>query len=905
MNRRLASALVVYALALLPVFAAEVARTPGAAGAPKTALAIPSLNTAPGLGSLPSIPSLEVSAVPRIPTVPAAQQARPSSMNPASPQIPGGVMETAIGTAEAITRGAAQHASARQDPGQLASEGFRRFDGGKVLKSADGGGIIRGPASQGPGGGSPSNPPGRPSNPEPAAAPVVALNKLFFPGVYKVRFSFEDSATAASVKAAMAAGGYMIAATQASGPGTEQGHNETAVLVRLSNPVFDVGEQTVLMEMVRAVRITGYLKTSQGIQLAKVAYPRLARADDARMTELATMAKAVLGEFARLDADIPAELVRHAIMEDKPERLANLLAQELPLAQATRLELLAMTSAEERFGRLILELMGRLSEKGIPPSGPAAAPQKIETLEDLQAKIKAIGMPDAIKAIVLKEFKNLSGMNPKDSEAQKLRTYIDWLIEVPWGRRTKDVFDVTKAKGVLDRDHSGLEAVKERVLEYLAVRKKTGSTKGSILLFVGPPGVGKTSIASAIAEALGRKFVRISLGGIHDETVLRGHGRTYVGSMPGSVIRQMKQAQTINPVMLLDELDKVGRDAAHGDPMAALLEILDPKQNNTFRDQYLDVPYDLSEVLFIVTANYLERIPPEARDRMEIIDFSGYTVAEKIAIAERHTVPEKQKENGLGPQEAKLTRGALRRIIEGYTLESGVRKLAERVAEVMRKISAWATTRGEKVPDVVDEGDVEKYLGIPRFDFHEAAENDVGLATGLAVNDFGGSTLSIEVLAVPGTGQVRLRKQMLKMTDDSANNAVDYIKSIADKLGIPAEKFSKTDLSISFATDSDIDGPSAGTAMATAIASALTGRKVKPGVAMTGALTLKGRVRAIGGLKQKVMAAHRAGYKTVIFPSENLKDVADIPKEVREAIRLVPVKTADEVFAEALEAPAP
>ncbi|UPT74621.1 MAG: AAA family ATPase [Elusimicrobiota bacterium] len=416
-----------------------------------------------------------------------------------------------------------------------------------------------------------------------------------------------------------------------------------------------------------------------------------------------------------------------------------------------------------------------------------------------------------------------------------------------------------------------------------------------------PPGVGKTSIASAIAQALGRRFVRLSLGGVHDESVLRGHGRTYVGSMPGEILRQMKAAGTVNPVMLMDEVDKIGRNGANGDPTAALLEVLDPEQNSTFRDRYLDLPYDLSEVLFVVTSNDLSSIPAPLRDRMEIIEFDGYTTLEKLEIAERHVVPQKTAAAGLAPGETKLTRAALRRIIEGYTMEAGVRGLREKVETLLRKVSAWTETRGEPAPPVVDEGDVATYLGVERYSPRPTARNSVGVATGLSVSARGGSTLNVEVSQEPGTGRLLLRNQFGDDISDSAMNAYKYVKTHAAELGLAGFDFTKVDVDINITPAGKVDGPSAGGLMVTAIVSALTGRAVKDGVAMTGEITMRGDVLPIGGLKQKVMAAHRMGYAEVIFPAANLKDLESIPKEVRDGIKLTPARTYADIYPAALE----
>jgi ATP-dependent Lon protease len=376
--------------------------------------------------------------------------------------------------------------------------------------------------------------------------------------------------------------------------------------------------------------------------------------------------------------------------------------------------------------------------------------------------------------------------------------------------------------------------------------------------------------------------------------------------MPGEIMRQMKAAGTINPVMLMDEVDKIGRNGNAGDPTAALLEILDPQQNNTFRDRYLDVPYDLSEVLFVVTSNELSNIPEPLRDRMEIIEFDGYTTLEKIAIAEKHVIPQKLAATGLKAEEASLTKNAIRKIIEGYTMEAGVRSLREKIESVLRKISAWTETRGEKVPGVVDEKDIEKYLGVERFSPRQTAQNGIGVATGLAVNAYGGSTLNVEVSKEPGTGQLKLRKQFGDDIEDSAKNAYKYVKQNAAKYGLKDFDFTKIDLDINITPAGKVDGPSAGGLMVTAILSALTGRPVAPGLAMTGEITMRGDILPIGGLKQKVMAAHRMGYKEVIFPWANLKDIEDIPKEVRDGIILKAVKTYDEIYPDAIvpEAPA-
>jgi ATP-dependent Lon protease len=729
----------------------------------------------------------------------------------------------------------------------------------------------------------------------PSQAPVMALNMVIFPGRI-VNLNVTGPEARNVILAAVGNGGYMIAATRPdSGAKDSKGYSPVATLVKLSNLVSDGDKTSVRMEAVRSVNIDGYAAAGKGIELAKVSYPSAKMASAERMSELAHLAHGLVYEFARLDPDLTQEFVSGAMREDDPMRLTSTLAHGMPFSESAKLRILALPAGEPRLQGVVLELMSHFKALATPAEEGGIA-DSLASPEAFAAKVDAIGMPAAVKAQALKEYQAFAALNPKDGEAAKLRTYLQWLVDMPWSVRSADNFDSRRAAEILNRDHFGLDKVKQRVLEFLAVRKKTGSKKGTILLFVGPPGVGKTSIASSIAAALDRKFVRLSLGGVHDESVLRGHGRTYQGSLPGQIVRQMKAAGTVNPVMLLDEVDKVGRAGAQGDPTAALLEILDPQQNGTFRDHYLDVPYDLSEVIFVVTANDRSSIPGPLQDRMEIIEFDGYTPLEKMGIAERHIIPEKLKANGLTAAEAGLTKDALRKIIEGYTMESGVRNLRETLDAVFRKVAAWIETRGEKAPGVIDAKDVAHYLGVESHSARDTTANDVGVATGLAVNDYGGSTMNVVVRAIPGSGRVRGRTQQLEMIKDSAENALTYVRTNAAKFGLEGVDFSKIDLDIAFTPAGKIDGPSAGGLMTTAIISELTGRKVAAGLAMTGEVTPDGRILPIGGLKQKVMAAHRMGYKMVIFPAANEKDVESIPEEVRQGIVLKSVRTYDEIF---------
>ncbi len=737
----------------------------------------------------------------------------------------------------------------------------------------------------------------------PAEVPVFAGKTIYFPGVNERRLSLDEAGLRDLFPKVMSKGGYLVFTYQ----DDSKAVSETGVLVRLTHPKSDtVSARTAVMTVIRSVKIAGYTKSS-GLEMARVVYPTAEASDKENLDSLANLAQRTLAHYGPLDAQLDNDFFKEALTERNPERLTNLLAQELPLTNGAKLNLLNEPSTEKRLQSVILEMTAHfkqsLSKKPSPasvaPAGDQASVDSLASLAALNARMLAIGMPEGVQKTARAEFDNFARMNPKDSDAQKLRTYLQWLLDVPWSQRTTDTLDLAQARRILNKEHFGLDQVKERILEFLAVRKKTGSMKGAIIALSGPPGTGKTTIASSIALAMGRKFVRLSLGGVHDETVLRGHGRTYQGSMPGKIMDSMKQAGTVNPVMLLDEVDKIGREGNAGDPTAALLEILDPKQNSTFRDQYLNVPYDLSEVIFIVTANELDKIPVWLRDRTEIIEVDGYTTLEKMEIAQRHIVPQQLEEKGLKPEDASLTQAAIRLIIEGYTWEAGVRGLEQNIGKVMREISSWIEMRGEKVPGVVDEGMIAKYLGVRNFTPGQTAQNGVGVATGLYVQGDAGGTMNAEASKEPGTGVLVRRKQFGDAIDDSSITAYAHVKQNAAKYGLEKFDFKKIDVDINMTPATKIDGPSAGTLMVTAIISALTGRPVTPGLAMTGEMSKRGDILPIGGLKQKVLAAHRMGYTEVIFPFANLKDIEDIPKEVRDAIKLTPVKTYDEIFAAA------
>ena len=526
--------------------------------------------------------------------------------------------------------------------------------------------------------------------------------------------------------------------------------------------------------------------------------------------------------------------------------------------------------------------------------------EEVETFRDKARKAK---MPKKVHEEVERQINKLERMHPDSAETATVRNYLDWMVNLPWSAQTKDTLDLQKAQAILDEDHYGLESIKERIVEYLAVRKLKKKMRGPILCFVGPPGVGKTSLGRSIARALGRKFVRISLGGVRDEAEIRGHRRTYVGSMPGRIIQGISQAGSNNPVFMLDEVDKIGADY-RGDPSAALLEVLDPEQNNSFRDHYLNVPFDLSNVMFVATANLLDPIQPAFRDRMEVITLSGYTEEEKIEIAKRHLIPKQIEENGLTVEQVGLQEKAIHTVIQKYTREAGLRNLEREIAKMFRKL-ARKVAEGDKGPFDLTPKTAETLLGVPRVTPEMALQRDqVGVATGLAWTAAGGEILFVEATTMPGRGRLILTGHLGNVMKESAQAALSYARSRATEYGLSTTGFGELDVHVHVPEGAiPKDGPSAGITMATAILSVLTGRPVKRNVAMTGEITLRGNVLPIGGVKEKVLAARRAGVTLVILPEANRRNLEDVPKLFRKGLRFAFVSEVNQVLQQALGEP--
>lgn len=632
-------------------------------------------------------------------------------------------------------------------------------------------------------------------------------------------------------------------------------------------------------------------------------------------------------EWVKLSKKIPPETLVSVAIIDDAGRLADLIASHLNLKLEVRQELLGAVDIKERLEKLyevltreleILQLEHKIGRKVRKQMDKIQKDYylreqikaireelgdkdgKTADIENAREKLAEGNYPDEVRKVVEREINRLDGMSGMNAENNVIRNYIDWLLELPWRNESEDNVDIKQAQKILDNDHYGLKKVKDRILDYLAVHQLAKDKSAPILCLVGPPGVGKTSLASSVARATGRKFIRASLGGIRDEAEIRGHRRTYVGAMPGRIIEGIRNVGTRNPVFLLDEVDKINTDY-HGDPSAALLEVLDPAQNSTFSDHYIEVPFDLSKVMWIVTANNLGNIPRPLRDRMEIIQLSSYTEIEKLEIAKRYLVARQREQNGLKAKDIHFGAGVLAKIIQDYTKEAGVRELERVIGQVCRK-AARKIVEGEEAPIKVSKKNLTDFLGKVKFvDSKANKKPQVGVVTGMAWTEVGGTILPTEVSVLKGKGKLILTGQLGDVMQESAQAGLTYIRSCSEKLKLPEDFYEKEDIHIHLPEGAiPKDGPSAGITMATAMVSALTGRKVRSDVAMTGEITLRGTVLPIGGLKEKVLAAYREGMKTIILPKDNERDIEDIPESVREKLEFVPVETMDQVLKTAL-----
>jgi ATP-dependent Lon protease len=787
----------------------------------------------------------------------------------------------------------------------------------------------------------------------PERLPVLALRDVvIFPHV-SMPLLVGRAASLAAVDSAMAEDRFILLVTQRSGDTDEPAAADlyrggvVARIAQLSRA--PSGAAKVLVEGLARVRVSRYV--SSGEHLRAQVVPVEEQSPPEELDEVEALARRVVAlfeEYVSLHRRIPPEVVTLVQGADSTARQAFGIAAHLSVRVETRQALLETTSLlallrmlaevlrseiellrlerkidDEVRGSLFQNQREFYLQEQLKAIHRELGQDDGEEVEGLETQIKAKHMPESVQTRALREVRKLRRMSPLSPESTVARNYVDWLLALPWTERSDDVLDVAHARIVLDEDHYGLEEVKDRILDYIGVLSLVGRMEGPILCLVGPPGVGKTSLGRSIARALGRKFVRMSLGGVRDEAEIRGHRRTYIGSMPGRVIQAMRRAEVVNPVILLDEVDKLGQDY-RGDPSAALLEVLDPEQNNAFNDHFLEVDYDLSQVLFVTTANYLPQVPEPLRDRMEIIRLSGYLDQEKLVIGRQFLIPRQLRQNGLTPESVTFDPDVLPAIIQGYTREAGVRELERRLARIARKLarraaeanSVGAATAAQSTANPalpieaparptahVSVADLKDLLGTPPFDPSELTlESKVGVATGLAYTTVGGEVLEIEVSVVGGRGKLQLTGTLGDVMKESASAALSYTRSRAGALGIDRDFHRSRDLHVHIpAGATPKDGPSAGIAIATAIVSALTGIPVRGDVAMTGEITLRGRVLPIGGLKEKAVAAHRNRVAHVLIPFHNARDLDDIPAEVRSAVSFHPVRTMDEVLQLALD----
>lgn len=692
-------------------------------------------------------------------------------------------------------------------------------------------------------------------------------------------------------------------------------------MLKLPNGTF-----RVLVEGLKRGKIEKFLRTDEYFEVRIQTYEN-EEVKDIEEEALMRMILDLFEQYIKMSKKVSAETFASVQDIEEPGRLADIVASYLPLKLKDKQDLLEKVNVKDRMnavitflnnekeviqlerkiGQRVKQSMERTQKEYYLREQMKAIQKELgekegksSEIEKLKEKIGKAGMPDHVFEAAMKELDRYEKLPGTSAESAVIRNYLDWLIALPWTTETKDDINIKRAERILNEDHYGLEKVKERVLEYLAVQQLTNSLKGPILCLVGPPGVGKTSLARSVARSLNRKFVRVSLGGVRDESEIRGHRRTYVGAMPGRIIQGMRKAGTINPVFLLDEIDKMSNDF-RGDPSSAMLEVLDPEQNKNFSDHYIEETYDLSKVMFIATANDLSTIPGPLRDRMEIISIAGYTEIEKLHIAKDYLIKKQLKEHGLQKQQLQIRDDAILSIVRYFTREAGVRGLERQIAKICRK-TAKIITSGEKKRVIVTNKNIEEFLGKKIFHYGQAEKEDqVGVATGLAYTAFGGDTLQIEVSLAPGKGKLVLTGKLGDVMKESAQAAFSYVRSSAEKFGIDPMFHEKYDIHIHVPEGAvPKDGPSAGVTITTALVSALTGKPIRREVGMTGEVTLRGRVLAIGGLKEKTLSAHRAGLTTIILPKDNERDLDDIPESVREELTFIPVTHVDEVLKNAI-----
>jgi ATP-dependent Lon protease len=775
--------------------------------------------------------------------------------------------------------------------------------------------------------------------PEPRRPAVLPLRDVVvFPNV-AMPLLVGRPASLAAIEAAAADNGLLFLVAQRSADTEEPSASDlhrVGVLARIVQASRQAnGTARILIEGVARARVTRYVPAAGYLRAALAEEPDAAAEDLGALQVRARRVLALFEEYVSLHRRIPNEVVALVQSADSIERQAYGIAAHLAVRVEVRQALLEAPNVPalvESLGQVLageielLRLERKLDEEvrgslfqnqrefylqeQLKAIHRELGQDEADDVVDLERQIESRKLPDAVKTRVLREVRKLRRMSPLSPESTVARNFVDWILALPWSERTDDILDVAHARRILDEDHYGLEEVKDRILDYIGVLSLVERMDGPILCLVGPPGVGKTSLGRSIARALGRKFVRMSLGGVRDEAEIRGHRRTYVGSMPGRVIQAMRRAEVVNPVILLDEVDKLGTDY-RGDPSAALLEVLDPEQNRAFNDHYLEIDYDLSQVLFVTTANFLPQVPEPLRDRMEIIRLSGYLDQEKYAIARQFLAPRQLRANGLDPQSVEWETDVLPAIVQQYTREAGVRELERRIGRIARKLarrraeSLDRVTRGaggSPAPAVVRTADLKELLGAPPYDPSLLTpDHKVGVVVGLAYTAAGGDVLEIEVSVVGGRGKLSLTGTLGDVMKESASAALSYARTRAGVLGIERDFYRTRDLHIHIpAGATPKDGPSAGIAIATGIISALTGIPVRGDVAMTGEITLRGRVLAIGGLKEKAVAAHRNGVRHVVIPHQNLRDVEELPDEVRAAVTFHPVKAMDEVLSLAL-----